>query len=91
MKTVSVEKKLLDKLVERRPPEECNENVEEVKLAKITSAEHKNKNKWSPCNLYIVLFSTTFTVNVGIGAYFVCFHWFKKNKAIVDLRETKIY
>ena len=35
MKTVNVEKKLVDKLVE-----ECTENVE-VKLAKITSAEHE--------------------------------------------------
>ena len=36
MKTVSVEKKLVDKLVE-----ECNENIDEAKLAEI--AEHVNK------------------------------------------------
>ena len=49
-------KKLVDKLAE-----ECNENVEEVKLAKITSmelhsAEDENKHKCSSCTLYIVLF-----------------------------------
>ena len=33
-------KKLVDKLVE-----ECTENLEEVKLAKITSAEDENKHK----------------------------------------------
>ena len=33
------------------------ENVEEVKLAKITSAEEgKNKHKCSSCTLHIVLF-----------------------------------
>ena len=49
-------KKLVDKLVE-----ECTENVEEVKLAKITSTENKNKHKCSSCTLYIVLFSIIFT------------------------------
>ena len=55
-------KKLADKLVE-----ECTENIEEVKLAKITSAENENKHKFSSCTLYIVLFSIIFTINVGIG------------------------
>ena len=68
-------KHLLDKLVE-----ECTENVEQVKLAKIISAEHQNKNKCSSCTIYIVLFSVIVRSNVGIGTYFICFHWFKKNK-----------
>ena len=55
-----------DKLIE-----ECTENVEEVKLAKITSNENENKHKWSSCTLYIVLFSIIFTIKVGIGTYFV--------------------
>ena len=59
-------KKLVDKLVE-----ECTENVEEVKLAKITLAENENKYKCSSCTLYIVLFSIIFTINVGINTYFV--------------------
>ena len=52
MKVVSAEKKLVDKQVG-----ECTENVEEVKLAKITLAENENKCKCSSCTLYIVLFS----------------------------------
>ena len=44
-------KKLVDKLVE-----ECTENVEEGKLAKIISAEDENKHTGSSCTLHIVLF-----------------------------------
>ena len=60
-------KKLVDKLVE-----ECIENVKEVILVKITSAEDENnhKNKCCSCTLYIVLFSIIFTINVGIGILF---------------------
>ena len=42
-------KKLVDKLVQ-----ECTQNVEEVKLAKITSAEDEYMQKCSSCRLYIV-------------------------------------
>ena len=41
-------KKLVDKLVE-----ECTETVEEVKLAKLTLSEDKNKHKCSSCMLHI--------------------------------------
>ena len=61
---------LVDELVE-----ECTENVEEVKIAKITLTEDENKHKCSSCTLYIVLFSIMFTINVGIGSYFLCFYW----------------
>ena len=57
-KNCNCRKKLVDKLVQ-----ECTENVEEVKLAKITQVENKNKYKCSSCTLYIVLFSITFTIN----------------------------
>ena len=74
-------KKLVDKLVE-----ECTENVEEVKLAKITLAENESRHKCSSCTQYIVLFSIIFTVNVGIGTYFIYFHWYlKKNVTRVKL------
>ena len=66
-------KKVVDKLVE-----ECTETVEEVKLAKITLAEDKNKHKCSSCTLYIALFSILLTINVGIATYFVYFHWYLK-------------
>ena len=75
MKIVSVEKKLVDKLVE-----ECTETNNEVKLAKITLAENENKYKCSSCTLYIVLFWILFTINVGIGTYFVCYKYINHNK-----------
>ena len=70
-------KELVDKLVD-----ECAETVEEVELAKITLAENENKYKCSSCTLYIVLFSIFFTINVGIGSYFLYFHWYLKKDII---------
>ena len=59
--------------------DECTKHVEEVKRAKITSAkEGKNKHKCSSCTLYIVLFSITFTISIGIGSYFLYLHWYLK-------------
>ena len=58
--------------------EECTENVEEVKLAKITLAENQNKHKCSSCTLYIVLFSIIFTINVEIATYFIDSHRYLK-------------
>ena len=66
MKSVSVEKKLVDKLIK-----DCTETVEEETLAKTTSAENQNKHKYSSRTLYIVLFSIIFTINVGICTYIV--------------------
>ena len=58
-------KKLVDELVEN-----CTDNIDEVKMAKITLAEYENKYenecKYS-CTLCIVLFSVIFTINIGIG------------------------
>ena len=53
---------MADKLID-----ECNENIEETSLAKINSTKHKHNS----CILYFVLFLIFFTINVGIGAYFV--------------------
>ena len=64
MKLVSAGKKLVDKLVV-----ECTENIDEVKIAEVTLT--KNMRKYSSCILHIVLFSIVFTINVGIGTYFV--------------------
>ena len=60
---------LVDKLVE-----ECNEVVKEVKIVS------ENKNKCSSCILYIVLFSIIFTINIGIGAYFVYYKYMDHKK-----------
>ena len=79
MKIVSAEKKLVAPLIE-----ECTETVEEMKLAKITLAENKNSYKCSSCTVYIVLFWIFFTINVGgIGAYFVYFHGYLKEKTTI--------
>ena len=66
-------KKLVDKFVE-----ECTETVKEVKVAKITLSEDKNKHKCSSCTLYIALFLILFTINTEIGTYFIYFHWYFK-------------
>ena len=66
MKIVNVEKKLVVPLID-----ECTETVEKVKLAKITLAENENMYKFSSCTVYIVLFSTIFTIIVGIVTYYV--------------------
>ena len=63
-------KKLVDKLVE-----ECAETVEKVKIAKITLRENENRYKCTSCTVYIVLFSTIFRINIGIGTYFIYSHW----------------
>ena len=64
-------KKLVDKLIE-----ECTESIDEVNIAECKSIE--NIHKWSSCTLYIVLFLIIFTINVGIGTYFVYSHWYLK-------------
>ena len=61
--------------------EEYTETVEEVKLAKITLAENENSYKCSSCTVYIVLFSTIFTINVGIVTYCVYSQWYLKKDA----------
>ena len=83
-KIVKCRKKLLDKLIE-----ECTENNNEVKLAKITLAKNENKHKCSSCILYTVLFLIVFTINIGIGTYFVYYKYLNLNKE-TDHKE-KIY
>ena len=68
-------KKLVNKLVQ-----ECTETVEKVKLDKITPAEDENKHKCSSFRLHIVLFLIIFTINVGIGTYFVYYKYMNRNK-----------
>ena len=68
-------KRLVDKLVD-----ECDENIdEEVKIVS------ESKNKCNSCILYIVLFSIFFTINVGIGAYFVYYKYMNRNKENVSV------
>ena len=88
MTSVSAGKKLVDKLVEPSSVEECTENVEEAKIAEITSAQLRsidlysteNIHKWSSCTLHIVVFSIIFTINTGIATYFVYYKCMNHNK-----------
>ena len=80
-KNCECKKRLVNKLVERSSAEECTENIEETRLVEINSTECnsvENKCKHNSCTLYIVLFSIVFTINIGIGSYFLYFHWYLK-------------
>ena len=73
-------KRLVDKLVD-----ECDENIDEVKIVS------ESKNKCNSCILYIVLFSIFFTINVGIGAYFVYYKYMNRNKENVSKYYDYVY
>ena len=77
-----MQKRLVDKIAERSSAEGCTENIEETRLVEITSSKKGNKCKCNSCMLYIVLFSISFTINVGIGSYFLCFYWYLKKCVI---------
>ena len=78
-----MQKKLVDQIID-----ECTETIEEVKLAKITLAENENSYKCSSCTVHTVLFWIFFTINVGIGAYFIYFRGYLRK---LFTRETTIY
>ena len=77
-------KRLVDKLVE-----ECTKTVKEVKIVS------ENNNKCSSCIFYIVLFSIFFTINIGIGVFFVYYKYLNHNKENVSkydyVYQTKSY
>ena len=84
-------KMLVDKLVEK-----CTKNIDEAEITEVTLYRNKNKHKCSFCTLYIVFFSIIFTINIGIGTYFVLIsHGYLKNdgaRVMLDTRtETTIY
>ena len=58
-----------------------------MKLAKIILAENENKDKCSPCTLYIVLFSITFLINLGTGISFVYYKYMNHVKE-TDAKEN---
>ena len=70
MKIVNAEKKFVDDLLE-----ECTETGSEVEMAKKTSAEYKNGCKSSSTTYILCFFLIIFRINIGIGTYFVYFHW----------------
>ena len=59
--------------------DERDENIdEEVKIL------DRYEDKCNSCILYIVLFSIFFTINIGIGAYFVYYKYMNRNKENVS-------
>ena len=74
-------KKLVDKLFE-----EFIENNDEMNIAKITLAEHENNYEIlckCSCTLCIGLFSIIFTINIGIGTFFVYCKYMNHDKKTV--------
>ena len=63
--------KLVDKLIE-----EYTKNINEVEITEIT----QDKNKYSSCTIYIVLFSIFFTINVETCTYFIYYKYMNGNK-----------
>ena len=61
-------KRLVDKLVE-----ECNENINEVKLTEIALFEHKNE---CACyyTVFIVLIVIVLTIWIGVSTYFAYYN-----------------
>ena len=76
-------KRLVDKLVEK-----CTENIDEVKIAEITSAEDENMRKCSSYTLYIVLVSILFTINIRIGN---CFIYYKYINGNIEIGAEKMF
>ena len=62
-------KRLIDKLVE-----EYSENIDKVKMTRITLAEDKNKCK-STYTIYVILIAIIFTILLGIGANFIYYKY----------------
>ena len=70
-------KRLVDKLVE-----ECTENIDEAKLARVALFEHVNECVCS-YTVCIVLAVIALTVSIGIGAYFN-YKYINRNKENVS-------
>ena len=74
-------KRLVDKLVD-----ECDGNInEEVKIL------DNNENNCNSGVLYILLFSISFTINVGIATYFVYYKYMNRNKENVSKYDYVYY
>ena len=74
-----MQEKLIDKLTE-----ECTENVEEAKLAKIRQWNCIQLKMKIYINAVNVLFSIIFSINIGIGTYFVYYKYMNCNKESVS-------
>ena len=71
-KNCKCRKKLVDILID-----ECNETIEEVKLANMTTMElrsFENENKYGSCKVYIVFMIVVFTIFTRITIYVVYYN-----------------
>ena len=70
--------------------EECTENIEGTKLV-----ENENKHEYSSCVLYIVFFSLSLVINIGIATYFAYYKYmncYEENVSKYDyVYQTTIY
>ena len=73
---------MVDELVERSSAEECTENIDEVKIAKIISTElHSARHEnlcICFCTMFVVLAVIALAISIGIGAYFAYSRWYLK-------------
>ena len=66
--------------------DECDENIdEEVKIL------DNYEDKCNSCILHIVLFSIFFTINAGIGVYFIYYKYMNRNKNTVAKYDCVYY
>ena len=60
--------------------DECTENIDEVKTAKITSTELHSAEHENVCicsyRISVILAVIAFAISIGIGAYFAYFRWY---------------
>ena len=73
-KNFKCKNKLVDKLVA-----ECTENIDEVKIAEITSTELHSSVHENVCvcsyTICVILAVIALAISIGIGAYFVYSRW----------------
>ena len=74
-KTCKCRKKLIHPLIE-----ECTNIINETKIINENENKNDNKDKYSFFVVYIVLFYIIFTINIGIGIYFVYHKYVNHNK-----------
>ena len=71
---------MVDELVERSSAEECTENIDEVKIAKIISTEWHSARHENLCicfcTMFVVLAVIALAISIGIGAYFAYSRWY---------------
>ena len=69
--------------------DECTENIDEVKTAKITSTELHSAEHENVCicchRISVILAVIALAISIGIGAYFANFCWYLKMLLVLSL------